>query len=133
MPKKAMKYTVFISHSSEDKDIANEVAKKLKDSGIETFVDSASGRRSALGHVVSRMRKSDEVMVLVSDKSATKQWPSLDAGLAWGLGKTVTPLIHNIAIGKLPPTLKSKNLVRTDQFYKYQAKLQERLLEPELI
>lgn len=68
--------TVFISHASEDKQVAREIATQLREHGFITWLDIHSispgdNLRAAIEKAISQ---ADVVLVLVSRNSASSPW-----------------------------------------------------------
>jgi hypothetical protein len=92
-------YTVFISHSSKERWIAGQISKEIKALGAETWLDlkDLRGGDEIRRSIKRGIRASHEAIVLLSANSITSQWVIYEAGIAYGQGKRVTPILNNIA------------------------------------
>ncbi|MBI3536714.1 MAG: toll/interleukin-1 receptor domain-containing protein [Chloroflexi bacterium] len=120
-----MAYKVFISSLSEDKDLANDLARRLKQAGAVVFLAEASiraGENIAI-KINEGLRESDEVIVLFSASSIDSPWVLSEMGAAFGLHKKVTPVIVGINENELPPLVKKLSYIRYPDVENHFAKL----------
>jgi hypothetical protein len=92
-------YTVFISHSSKESWIAQQIAKEIEALGANTWLDikDLPGGDEIRRSIKRGIRASQEAVVLLSANSITSQWVIYEAGIAYGQGKRMTPILNNIA------------------------------------
>jgi len=107
------KPTVFISHSSSDK----ELILKIKDlvnvctSGTVDLFQSSDGESIPFGNnwihqVEENLKKSSIMFVFVSPRSAMSSWIYFEAGFAYSKGIKVIPVgVDGVDIGNLKPPL----------------------------
>lgn len=107
------KPTIFISHSSLDK----ELIRKIKDlingrtSGTVDLFQSSDGESIPFGNnwihqVEENLNKSKLMLVFVSPRSAMSSWIYFEAGFAYSKGVKVIPIgIDGVDIGSLKPPL----------------------------
>lgn len=85
---------VFISHSSEDADVAEELKKKFKDlHNIDAFVaslDIVPGDKWN-EEIKDALLSAKELVVLISNNSDESDWVKVECGAAWVLDKVITP------------------------------------------
>jgi hypothetical protein len=102
---KAAVYTVFISHSSKENWIAQQISKEIKALGAETWLDMKDlrGGDEIRRSIKDGIRESQEAVVLLSAHSVTSQWVIYEVGIADGQGKRITPILNNIAHDEVAP------------------------------
>src|SRR5688572_27113458 len=90
---------VFISHASEDSDVANaarrEIESRLK-LADEVFLSSDPTQIVAgenwLTRIEDEIRSSAVVILLLSRRSVRRPWVNFEAGAAWLAGKVLIPV-----------------------------------------
>ena len=115
---------VFISHSYDDHEYANELKKaltKLHIGGNFDLVETAS--YDAMFQVVrERLKAADAVIVLLSKHALASSWVMVELGAAQALGKKVVPIV-----------LADTDIEKLDFIEKDQAMLDARTLSPSMI
>lgn len=98
-------YTVFISHSSKESWIAQQISKEIEALGAKTWLDlkDLRGGDDIRRSVKRGIRASQEAIVLLSAHSVTSQWVIYEVGIADGQGKRITPILNNIAHDEVAP------------------------------
>jgi len=91
----AQPYTVFISHSSSDSWIANQMSKEIEALGAETWLDTmkllgGDNIKEEIGKGITRCR---EAIVLVTPKSIESTWVTLEIGILFEQRKRITPIL----------------------------------------
>src|SRR3954452_15238443 len=90
--------SVFISHSSRDRAVTEQVAERLRAAGFAAlFVDfdpeqGISAGRNWERELYTELRRTDAVIFLASEASVASSWCLLEVGLARSLGRPVFPL-----------------------------------------
>src|SRR5919107_3464722 len=90
--------SLFISHSSSDRDAAQRLAERLRAEGFAAlFVDFDPEQGIPTGRnwereLYTQLRKTDAVIFLASEASVASSWCLLEVGLARSLGRPVFPL-----------------------------------------
>src|SRR5215213_4102950 len=90
--------SLFVSHSSHDRDEAERVAKRLQVEGFAALFldfDPAHGVPAGRGwqrELYAQLRKSDGVIFLASTASVASPWCISEVGMARSLSKPVFPL-----------------------------------------
>src|SRR3954469_25149517 len=90
--------SVFISHSSQDRAVAERVVARLRAAGFAAlFVDFDPEQGIPAGRnwereLYARLRRTDAVVFLASEASVASSWRLLEVGLARSLGRPVFPL-----------------------------------------
>lgn len=110
------RYDVFFSYSTEDKDIATELHRKLTATGLKCFLAEKDIRASEIweSRIRDALKDSNLVLLLITPRSVSSPWVLVEAGAAWGLNKKVLPLLMFV---------KPENLV--DPIRKHQARIVE--------
>jgi hypothetical protein len=123
-----MSYTIFISHSHKDLELARDLARRLKDVGVNTFVDasevSAGGEVS--GAVLDALRKADEVLLVLTDNAVASSNVMFEFGAADALDKRVTPVVVTEGVEQRLPMVGSQYIKYSD-LSKYISSLKRRL------
>ncbi|ASK18077.1 toll/interleukin-1 receptor domain-containing protein [Halomonas sp. N3-2A] len=107
------KPTVFISHSSVDKDLIFQIKSLVRGrtSGTVDLFQSSDGESIPFGNnwihqVEENLNKSKIMFVFVSPRSAMSSWIYFEAGFAYSKGIKVIPIgIDGVDIGSLKPPL----------------------------
>ena len=120
-------YQVFISHSSFDKWIAQQLAKEMAALGVKTWLDEKdlAGGDILVQKILKGIQACQEALVLVSPKSLESQWVAFEIGAARSRKKRVTPVLINVPPEalKVAVDLKAIDLNDLDKFL---AQLKER-------
>nr|WP_288359312.1 toll/interleukin-1 receptor domain-containing protein [uncultured Pseudomonas sp.] len=107
------KPTIFLSHSSSDKEYIsklNSIITKRTSKTVEIF-QSSDGASIPFGNnwvhkIEENLQKAKIMLVFVSPKSATSSWIYFESGFAYSKGVRVIPIgIAGIDIGALKPPL----------------------------
>lgn len=103
---------IFISHITEENAFALMVKKlidKAYNLGFELFISSDVSGISAgspwIDNINNALKQCSLMISLCSPQSVQRPWINYEAGAAWGLGKTIIPLLHsglNISALKAP-------------------------------
>ncbi len=99
---------IFISysHSQEDKKVVSEFVKRLRQAGIDYFIDEESIGYGENIHasVEEALKKASHVVAFLSPGSETSQWVFFEMGIAYSYHKTIVlRLLHSKM--KVPPFL----------------------------
>jgi hypothetical protein len=123
-----MSYTIFISHSHKDLELARDLARRLKEVGVNAFVDadkvSAGGDIS--GAVLDALRKADEVLLVLTDNAVASSNVMFEFGAADALDKRVTPVVVTEGVEQRLPMVGSQ-YIRYSDLPKYISSLKRRL------
>lgn len=109
------KPTVFISHITEEKEIAKSVKEFLESRFLKTINVFASSHEESLklgddwmGTIKKSMKDCKLIIVLCSPLSITRPWINFEAGAGWVRDIPVIPLCHSgLTPGKLPVPINS--------------------------
>lgn len=111
-----MKKLVFLSHITEEQELANLFKGFLEDSFlgmIEVFVssneDSLPAGTNWLDDITKALKECAVEVLLCSKESIGRRWINFEAGAGWVRGIPVIPLCHSgLARDQLPPPLSSR-------------------------
>jgi hypothetical protein len=123
---KTRSYLVFISHSSADLWIAEQIAKQISALGAEVWLDKKDlkGGDVLVDEIIRGIDACDEALVLVSPKSVKSQWVIYEIGAVSGQHKRVTPIRNQVNSDAMAPMkgVKSIDLNQFDEFLIHLAK-----------
>lgn len=119
MPR-ALKFSVFISYSNKDKEIASRIARDLADAGLNVWFDewSISVGDSLPNRIRQGIRTADLLLVLISQNSLESRWVSQEIRTAIvhnpeaANTKIIPVLLENVERKKIPSFL--RNIVWVD-------------------
>ena len=97
-------FDAFISHSSEDIDLASQIDELLRGAGLSCFLAGNELRAGTvwMDKVRDALRSCRVVVLLLTPNSYSSAWVMSEAGAAWGLGKPIVPVVTRMPIGGLP-------------------------------
>lgn len=108
-------YQVFVSHATADKWLATTICEKIEASGATTFRDDRDidGGDDIPERIRTEIKRSRELVVLLTPDSAGRSWILLEVGAAWGWSKTmrITPIMCHVDVDPIPGMIKSKKAV----------------------
>jgi len=123
---KAGSYLVFISHSSADVWIAEQMDKQIRALGAATWLDrkDLKGGDVLVDEIISGITSCNEAVVLVSPKSVKSQWVAYEIGAVSVQHKRVTPILNQVNADAIAPMkgVKSIDLNQFDEFLIHLAK-----------
>lgn len=99
-----MSYSVFISSTHADLELARDLSRRLKDVGVRVYpVEKSSTEGSnILSKFKKELHEADEVVVLLTGNSVNSPGLISEMGAAFGLNKRVTPVLVNVEGSDLP-------------------------------
>lgn len=106
-------YRVFVSHGSDDRWIAAQIAKCLREIGAETFLDETNIPKGAnFKQIIHReIALSNEVVALFTPWSAKRSWVWIEMGAAWGQDKPVVAVFYGMALSDLEENGQGKGML----------------------
>lgn len=126
---------IFISHSSDDSDIAEKLISLLKDSlnikPEHILCTSVQGHKLTGGQNVdealrSGIIKSKVIIGIISDVSLQSMYVLFELGAAWGLKKNIKPVFYNTkVISNTKPPLKNLHLMNLSNRSEVQQLIEE--------
>lgn len=118
--KTSKSYQVFISHATADKWIAVAMCKRLERAGIKTFRDDRDidGGDDIPEQLRMEIKKSRELVVLLTPTSAQREWVRIEVATAWATrkGYIITPVLCHVEADSIPNMLRSKKAVSLNEF-----------------
>jgi len=107
---KQFDYDLFISYSSKDQKVADEIYEKLKEADLKPFLAPKDIDSGYIGSVTIReaLISSAEMAILMSPNSIKSEWVLTEWGAAWGFEKHVTPILLDCQIGDIPKLLQDR-------------------------
>lgn len=122
-----MAYSVFISATRADIEIARDIARRIKEAGVRVFPveKSATLGQNILSTFKKELHEADEVLVLLTGRSVASPSIISEIGAAHGLNKRVTPVLVNVEPRQVPSFV-GKDLVRFAELPKYISRLRQR-------
>jgi len=116
-------YQIFISHATADKWIAKVICEKIEEIGASTFRDDRdiNGGDDIPDEIRQQIKRSREMIVLLTPESVGREWVLLEVGAAWGWRKNfpIVAIRNHIEIDPIPDIIKSKKAITLDDFGNY--------------
>jgi len=127
----ARPYQVFISHATADKWIARTLCEKIEAVGATTFRDDRdiNGGDDIPEEIRRQIKRSAEIVVLLTPESVNRQWVLLEVGAAWGRSKTlrIVLITCHVSVAPVPEMLKNKKAIPLNDFDDYLKELGTRV------
>jgi hypothetical protein len=124
-------YQVFISHATADKWLATTICEKIEATGATTFRDDRDidGGDDIPDKIRNAIKKSREIVVLLSPVSVGRQWVTLEVGAAWGWSKSIriTPIMCHVDVDPIPGMIKSKKAIHINECPAFLSELEKRV------
>jgi len=124
-------YQVFVSHATADKWLATTICEKIESTGATTFRDDRDidGGADIPETIRAEIKRSRELVVLLTPESADRPWVLLEVGAAWGWSKTmrITPIMCHVDVDPIPGMIKSKKAVRINECPVFLSELKARV------
>ena len=120
-------YLIFISHSSEDSWVAEQIAGELQIRGISTFLfeTDIEFRADFEEKLRDTLEKADELLVLLTPWALERRYVWLEIGAAWLRKIPIASVLHGLKPEKLqsdpnfPILLKKSNMITLNQISRY--------------
>lgn len=117
---KPLSYVVFISHSSADIWIAEQIDNHIREFGATTWLDKKDlkGGDVLVDEIINGLTSCNEALVLVSPKSVKSQWVAYEIGAVSVQRKRVNPILNQVSPDAIAPMkgVKSIDLNQFDEF-----------------
>ena len=124
-------YQVFVSHATADKWLATTICEKIELTGATTFRDDRDidGGADIPETIRAEIKRSRELVVLLTPDSADRPWVLLEVGAAWGWSKTmrITPIMCHVDVDPIPGMLKSKKAININECPAFLSELKTRV------
>jgi len=126
-------YQVFVSHATADKWLATILCEKLEEAGATTFRDDRDidGGDDIPERIRAEIKRSRELVVLLTPHSVNRPWILIEVGAAWGWSKAVriTPILCHVDMDPIPGMLKTKKAVHLNDCPNLFAEVKKRVKE----
>jgi hypothetical protein len=128
----AKSYLVFISHSTEDrwiaKQMANLIEAKGRRHGVKTFLDEKDieGGQSITEEIKKNLKACDEFVVLLSQDSIKRPWVLIEIGGALLLDKLIVAIIYKLKPNEMPDVIVQHKAIDLNSFDVYLEQLLKR-------
>jgi predicted nucleotide-binding protein len=124
-------YQVFVSHATADKWIAKTLCEKIETTGATTFRDDRDihGGDDIPDEIRRQIRKSKEIVVVLTPESINRQWVILEVGAAWGWSKRMRIIIFmcHVSVDPIPDMIKNKKAMSLNEIDSYLSELAHRV------
>jgi len=129
----AADYQVFVSHATADKWLAKVICEKIDATGASTFRDDRDidGGDDIPDKIRQEIKRSQEMVVLLTPDSVQRQWVLLEVGAAWGWRKSfrIAAILYHVDVDPIPEIIKSKKAVKINDLDVYLRELSLRAKE----
>ena len=113
---------VFISHSSTDQWIANQIAQHIESFGIDVFLDAKDLETGDDfdDRILANLMQSDEMLLLISRTALQSYWVMMEFGAARTLGRRPALILVGISPNELPTPINrhlARDINHIDRYY----------------
>jgi hypothetical protein len=133
-PRPDLSYQVFISHATADKWLAVTLCEKIEGVGATTFRDDRDidGGDDIPEKIRLAIKRSAELVVLLTPESVNREWVKHEVGAAWGKrrGFRITAILCHVTTGALPTMIQGKKAILLNEFDQFLLELKARAEEP---
>lgn len=121
-----MSYNVLISASHKDRDLARDLARRLKKAGIHsTYSELALSAGSDYEKtLMDLLKETDEIVLMVTSHSVDNFWMMFEIGAASSLRKRITPVVVGLQKQELPQLIKQLRYITYDKLSDYIASME---------
>jgi hypothetical protein len=127
MKAKRKRRRLFITHSSTDTWVAEQIAKAARRRGVSVFLDSDSIKVGAEfeADLIKNLNAADELLVLLTPWALKRPYVWAEMGVAWGRRLHIVGVLHGVAPQDLDKKveatvfLKQRNLMPLNDIEKY--------------
>ena len=120
-----------MSHATADKWIAKTLCEKIEETGATTFRDDRdiNGGDDIPDEIRREIKRSKEIVVLLTPDSVDRPWVLLEVGAAWGWSEKmrITPILCHVDVDPIPELIRSKKAIFLNEFDDYLKSLVQRL------
>jgi hypothetical protein len=117
------RYNVFVSHATYDKFLAKTLCEKIESLSPEvvTFRDDRdiNGGDRIPQAVASAIRSCDEIVVILTPESASREWIITEIAMAFILDKRIVPILYHVDAAKIPQIIRDFRGFRLDELDEY--------------
>jgi TIR domain len=101
----AKPYQIFVRHATADKWLAVTLCEKLEEAGATTFRDDRDidgGNDDIPERIRVDIKRSRELVVLLTPNSVNRPWILLEVGAAWGWSKAIRITPSSVTLTSIP-------------------------------
>ena len=124
-------YQVFVSHATADKWLAKTLCEKIEHTGATTFRDDRDidGGDDIPDRIRGEIKRSKEMVVLLTPASLNRAWVLLEVGAAWVTRRQyrIVAVLCHVTIDMIPDMLASKKATSLNEFDDYLEALTRRM------
>lgn len=126
----ALPYRVFLSHATYDKWIAKVLCDKIESIGshvraIRDDRDIAGGERIPV-EIRTAIESSQEMAVLLTPESITRDWIKIEIGMAFMAGVRIVPLLYHIRGEQIPEIIREHRGFELSDLDQYLSEIEAR-------
>ncbi len=127
-----MPYQVLISSTPRDKDLAENLAQLIREAGVKVLsVEQTPAQGESVNLSLRRaLKKSDEVIIILTDRSLNNPYLIYEMGAAFSMRKLIVPILVNVEDSEIPPLIARFPYVKYSQLRRYLSELQQRAKSP---
>ncbi len=129
--KNAKPYQVFVSHATSDKWLATTLCEKIEAAGATTFRDDRDidGGDDIPDRIRAEIKRSRELVVLLTPHSVNRPWVLLEVGAAWGSSKSmrITAILYHVDADAIPSMIHAKKAIPMNDCNHLFAEISERV------
>jgi hypothetical protein len=107
------------------------ICEKIEAAGASTFRDDRDihGGDDIPEEIRRQIKRSQELVVLVTPESANRPWVLFEVGAAWGRGQRVriVAVMHHVNVESIPALIKEKKAISLNDFDHYLGELERRI------
>ena len=126
-------YQVFVSHATADKWLAKTICEKIESVGATCFRDDRDihGGDDIPDEIRRQIKRSRELIVILTPESVRSQWVTLEVGAAWGWSSRlrIVVVMNHVSVDPIPGMLKRKKAIPLNDFDQYLDDLRARVRE----
>lgn len=127
----AKSYQVFVSHATADKWLARTLCEKIEEAGASTFRDDRDidGGDDIPERIRLAIKRSNELVVLLTPNSVDRHWVLIEIGAAWGRGKSIriVPILYQVEVDTIPAIIQAKKAIQLNECDRYFAEVKTRV------
>jgi hypothetical protein len=124
-------YQIFVSHATADKWLATMLCEKFEATGASTFRDDRDidGGDDIPEQIRTEIKRSRELVVLLTPNSVNRPWILLEVGAAWGWSKAIriTPILCHVDVDSIPEIIKAKKAIQLNDCESFIAEIGKRV------
>jgi TIR domain len=124
-------YQVFVSHATADKWLATTFCEKIEAAGASTFRDDRdiNGGNDIPEEIRAQIKRSRELVVLLTPESVDRPWVLIEVGAAWGCRRNyrIVPVLCHVSVDGIPDIIKGKKGFHLNEFEQYLNDLTKRV------